>query len=351
MNKNTKILIAYNAPVTLYSVYSGKESVSEPDDLSESSFFSELSKIKESLSNYYSNIEILAVDSNIFSLIDKLNSIKPDVILNFVESVEGISSFESYITGLFELMNIPYTGNDPLSLSNSLDKARAKEFLTADGITTPKFFIYKPDKENPLRDFQLNFPVISKLAKEDASIGISENSVSYNQSDLLTQLEFLVSTYKQDIILEEYIEGREFNVAVLGKHPLPVSEISFSSLPANLPKIVTYEGKWIADTVYYNNTVPRCPADIDVNTKSLLEQTAIRAYQTLNCRDYARVDMRLSNDGVPYVIEVNPNPDISSDSGFNRAAKAAGMDYGLLLNKIVSFAIERKLSDTANNPI
>lgn len=351
MKEDTKILIAYNAPVALYSIYSGKESVSEPVDLSESSFFNELDLIKETLSKYYSNIEILAVDSNIFSLIDNLNSIKPDVILNFVESVEGISSFESFITGLFELMNIPYTGNDPLSLSNCLDKSRAKEFLTADGITTPRFFIYKPDNENPLRDFNLKFPVISKLVKEDASIGISENSVSCNKADLLTQLEFLVSSYGQNIILEEYIEGREFNVAVLGNHPLPVSEISFNSLPDNLPKIVTYEGKWIADTVYYNNTVPRCPADIDINTKLLLEQTAIRAYHTLNCRDYARVDIRLSNDGVPFVIEVNPNPDISSDSGFNRAAKTAGMDYGILLNKIVNLALERKINDTANKTI
>lgn len=348
MTKDTKILIAYNAPVAFYSIYSGKESSSEPNDLSESSFFKELSLIKETLSKYYSNIDTLAVDSNIFSLIDNLHSIKPAVILNFVESVEGISSFESFITGLFDLMHIPYTGNDPLSLSNCLDKSRAKEFLTADGITTPKFFIYNPTKNNPLRDFDLNFPVISKLAKEDASIGISENSVSYNKTDLITQLEFLVSTYKQNIILEEYIEGREFNVAVLGDHPLPISEICFNSLPENLPKIVTYEGKWIADTVYYNNTVPKCPADLDISTKSLLEETAIRAYHSLNCRDYARVDIRLSDDGVPFVIEVNPNPDISSDSGFNRAAKASGMDYGMLLNKILNLALERKINDPAS---
>jgi len=347
MTEDIKILITYNAPVALYSVYSGKESVSKPDDLSESSFFNELAFIKESLLKYFSEVEILAVDSDIFLLIDKLNIIKPDVIVNFVESVEGVTSFESYVTGLYELMNIPYTGNDTLTLSNCLDKSRAKEFLTAQGINTPKYFIYKPSAKNPLKDFDLNFPVISKLAKEDASIGISENSVSYNETELLKQLGFLAKTYNQNIILEEYIDGREFNVAILDDFPLPISEICFNSLPDSLPKIVTYEGKWIVDTVYYDNTVPQCPANIDDDLKFLLETTAIRAYHALNCRDYVRVDIRLSQSGIAYVIEVNPNPDISLDSGFNRAAKAVGIDHGMLLNKLVTLALKRRIYDTA----
>ncbi|HOJ18808.1 MAG: D-alanine--D-alanine ligase [Ignavibacteriales bacterium] len=351
MKEDLKILIAYNAPVSLYSLYSGKETGNQPKDLSESSFFNELELIKESLEPYYSCIELLAVDKDIFTLMEKLRKIQPDVIVNFVESVEGISSFESYITGLYELLNIPYTGNGPLALNNCLDKARAKEFLIADGIKTPGYYVYKYKKSNPLNNFNLSFPVISKLAKEDASIGISENSVSFNKPDLLQQLDFLTSTYKQDIIIEEFIDGREFNIAILGNSPLPVSEICFTSLPGNLPKIVTYEGKWIADTVYYKSTIPCCPAIIDLNTTSLLQDTAIKAFHSLNCRDYARVDIRLSHDGIPFVIEVNPNPDITSDSGFNRAACALGMDYGMMLKKIITLSLERHLYDTTNKRI
>ena len=181
-----------------------------------------------------------------------------------------------------------------------------------------------------------------KLNDEDASIGISENSVVKSYRELRKQFEFLTKTYNKNIIVEEYIVGRELNCAVVGDKPLPISEIDFTGLPQNLPKIVTYDGKWIEDSTYYNYTKPVCPAPLGERITKKIHETALAAYNAMNCRDYSRVDIRLSNDGIPYVIEVNPNPDISADSGFARAAAAVGISYKELLYTIGNFALIRK---------
>ena len=140
--------------------------------------------------------------------------------------------------------------------------------------------------------------------------------------------------------------GRELNCAVLGGKPLPISEIDFTGLPEGLPKIVTYDGKWMEDSVYYENTKPVCPAELNEDLKKNIEEIALQAFEAMNCRDYARVDIRLDKNNNPFVIEVNPNPDISTDSGFVRAAAAAGISYSGLLSTIAEFALNRKKNDS-----
>lgn len=354
MKIDAKIVVCFNSPVSVYSLYTGKESNETNavvEDLSENSFAQEIDIIVSSLKNYFSEVEVLPIDRNINSTFNKLNVLSPDIIFNFVESVEGISSFESYNAGVYELMDIPYTGNRPQTLANCLNKAFTKHILKAFDIKTPSYIICKDDTELSNQNFNLNFPVITKLLKEDASIGISENSVVYNFEELKKQTNFLFKHFNQEIIIEEFIEGREFNAAVLGDKVLPISEIKFDGLPEGLPKIVTYEGKWVADTVYYKNTVPSCPAIITELQKKILEETALNAFNALECRDYARVDIRLTEDNIPYVIEVNPNPDISTDSGFSRAASAAGLSYPELLFTIASFALKRGDHDSQNKAV
>jgi len=199
-----------------------------------------------------------------------------------------------------------------------------------------------PEKNN----FMLKFPVILKLAREDASIGISELSVVNNLDSLKERLEYLFTNFNQEVLMEEYIDGRELNVAILGDQILPISEIRFDGLPEEFPKIVTYEAKWSPESVYYKNTVPRCPAPLDDSLRQKIEKMALEAYDALECRDYARVDIRLNQRNVPYVIEVNPNPDISPDTGFVRSAAAAGIGYDELLFKISTFALKRITYDT-----
>lgn len=350
MKIDAKVLICYNSPVSVFTVYNGKPAVhgEVSNDLSESGFSADLQTIVHSLSEWFTEVESLAVDMNIVKTLQSIHESNPKIIFNFVESVEGISSFEYCMAGVFELLGIEFTGNLSPSLGNCLNKYRTKIILRASRINTPQSYCIRCGNLPSKKSFKLNFPVILKLNSEDASIGISELSVVKNYPGVIKRLKFLFETYRQDVIVEEYIEGRELNVAILGHQVMPISEISFGSLPANLPKIVTYEGKWIANTIYYEHTKPQCPAILPVKIKKRVEETALAAYEALNCRDYARVDIRLDKDGTPYVIEVNPNPDISTDSGFARAAKAAGLSYSDLLFTIADFALTRHINDTQN---
>ncbi len=365
MKTDKKILICYNSPVTIFSVYNGKpaEDSLPLNDLSETGFIQNIGKIKKNLQKYFSTVETFAVNSNVQKIVNKINKFSPDVIFNFVESVEGISSYEYCTAGLFELLGFEYTGNTPFSLGNCLHKERTKNILRSFKIRTPKSFILnlhrkpgnmsiQPELEiRSLKKFSLKFPVILKLLNEDASIGISEFSVVNNPDELKKQFEFLFETYKQDIIAEEYIDGRELNVAILGKNVLPISEIDFTGLPDGLPKIVTYDGKWIAESIYYEYTKPKCPADIDKKSKKKITTLALEAFNALSCRDYARVDIRVDKSGKPYIIEVNPNPDISEDSGFARAAAAKGISYPELLFTIANFAISRRKNDSKSQAV
>jgi D-alanine-D-alanine ligase len=348
MKKNAKILICYNAPVSVYSIYNGKpdSNKSATIDLSEYSFADQINNIKEILSEEFSVVESFAVDRNIRNFINKLKEFNPDAIVNFIESVEGITNYEYCIAGLFEILDIQFTGNISSTLGNCLNKERTKILLSSYGINTPKFEVLIPNQKITPKSIELKFPVIMKLDEEDASIGISEFSVVKNFNELKKHFKFLSETYNKKILLEEYIEGREINVAILNGKVLPPSEIDFTGLPEELPKIVTYEGKWIEGSEYYNFTKPVCPAKLSKKIKSKIEKIALRAYTVMNCRDYARVDIRLSKENIPYVIEVNPNPDISPDSGFVRAANASGISYNELLKTITSFALERKKDDS-----
>jgi len=344
MKENAKILICYNAPVSIFSVYNGKKNdeSAKANDLSENNFLQELSKVEQSLSKSYTEVKSLAIDRDVQKTINNINAFNPDVIYNFVESVEGVSAYESSMAGLFELLHYEFTGCSPITLGNCLNKARTKAILKSREILTPEYRTLRKTKRFTEKEIKLRYPLILKLMNEDASIGISEFSVVRNYTELRKQFGFLVETYNQDIILEEYIQGRELNVAILGGKVLPISEINFAGLPEDFPKIVTYDGKWTEGSEYYNHTKPVCPAPLGERIKKKIQMTVLASYDALNCRDYARVDIRLSNDGVPYVIEVNPNPDISSDSGFARAAAASGISYDDLLYTIANFALIRK---------
>jgi len=351
MMENPTILICYNEPTTFYKNYLGKEIQDENEniDLSESEFMSILSLITSSLQTSYNNVYTLGFNKNISSIISKINNINPDIIFNFVESIEGNTKYEICVTGMFDVLGYSYTGNSSLCLGNCLIKNRTKQLLKFSGIKSPRYRIQKYGNKINEKDLKFSYPVMLKLGNEDASIGISENSVVNNFSELKKQLSFLFDNYEQDVLIEEYIEGRELNASILGGKLLPISEISFSGLPDNLPKIVTYEAKWAANSVYYKNSNPIVPADLSKSQIKRIENAALKTYEILGCRDYARVDIRLSSKNVPYVIEVNPNPDISPDSGFIRSAESGGIKYNEVLMNLVNYALQRKIDDTKIN--
>lgn len=319
-----------------------KLSMQEMIDLSEVGVVEEMDDIKDALNSVGYKTTTFNVDSDIYRLIDYLKSERPDLIFNLVECVENQAIQEMNVAGLYELLKFPYTGAGPLALGLALNKPRVKEYLYYHGIRTPQFKVYRAgDKiSNP----GLRFPLIVKPSMEDASVGIEEKSVVESVAELRRRVQYILEEYEQPALVEEFIDGRELNVAILGsRHPLvlPISEIDFSGLKEDMRKIVTYEAKWMHGTIAYEGTKGVCPAPLPSRLENEVKATALRCFQIVGCRDYARIDFRLSKDGVPYVLEVNPNPDISDDAGFARSARTYGFTYSEAIGKIVESAFER----------
>jgi len=276
-----------------------------------------------------------------------------DVVFNVCEGFAGRSRLEAHVASLLELLGLPYTGSPPLALALCQDKVRAKAVLAASGVRVADGAALS-SAVGPL-PAALRYPVIVKTRFEDASHGIADASVCADEAALRARAAYLIERYRQDAIVEAFLPGREFNVSVLGNDPplvLPLSEIDFSGLPAGAPPLVTYEAKWVPESVYYEKTPVRCPARVEPGLRARVEATALAAYEALGCRDYARIDVRLDAAGEPVVLEVNPNPDISPTGGLVTTAKSPiGPDdgcphwrplaYERLIERILGFAIER----------
>lgn len=273
----------------------------------------------------------------------EINDGRADLVFNLCEGAFLNSKFEMNIAALLELYDLKFTGNPSITLGVALNKGWTKDILKGAGVDTPPHFVTDdPSVELPEG---LSFPLIVKPLTEDASLGIETDSVVHTMEELSARIEHILEEYCSHALVERFIDGREFNISVMGNDDetvaLPPSEIDFSEYPEELPRICSYEAKWIEVSPLYRKTPPVCPAPVSEELKKRLEATAIRAYRALGCRDYARVDMRLDKDGNLWVLEVNPNPDISRDAGFARAARAAGMEYHQFIGELVSIAAKR----------
>lgn len=314
-------------------------------DTSTTSVIEQVDTVVAVLSEAGFSVSTVITSSDIKQLMEKLKEEKPDLIFNFCESIEGDSFQEMNVAGLYELLGIPYTGSNPLTLGSCLNKVRTKEILTYHKINVPPYRVFtSPDEVSKKK---IGFPAIAKPIHEDASVGISNTSVVHDREHLQPLLADMLKKFMQPILVEQFIEGREFNVAIVGSDEviaLPISEIDFSTMPQGYQHIVSYEAKWMPDSVEFKSTVPICPAKISRRLEQKIQNTAIKAYQAMQCRDYARVDMRVDKTGNVFVLEVNPNPDLSpSGSGFARSATAFGWTYGQLINSIVQSALKRRL--------
>jgi len=313
-------------------------------DLSEVAVLQEVEKVQASLANLGYEVTTFTVNEDILGLVSFLTKEKPDLVFNLCESIGNVSIHEMHVAGIYEILGLCYTGAGPLTMGLALNKVRAKELLLYHGITTPAYVCYRTPHQVVEDDFPLRFPVIVKPSMEDASIGIGPDSVVDSFGALKKRVKAVFQQHDQAALVEEYIDGRELNVSILGnRRPiiLPISEIDFSTLPADHPKILTYDGKWKKGTPAYDGTRGVCPAPLSPSLEAKLKEIALKVYRTFGCRDYARVDFRLGPDDTPYVLEVNPNPDISDDAGFMRSSREYGLTYTDVIERIVEYALER----------
>ncbi|HEY6953128.1 MAG TPA: ATP-grasp domain-containing protein [Bacteroidota bacterium] len=313
-------------------------------DLSEMGVLEERENVEKVLQLCGYKTSLFNVNGDIKRLIAFLEEKQPDLIFNLCESVGNESIHEMHVAGIYELLGVPYTGAGAYTLGTCLNKARTKEILSFHRIATPRFAVYKSISELSIDDLELNFPLIVKPAFEDASVGIENASVVENVAALRKRIRFILQNFDQPALVEEYIEGRELNVAIIGnKRPivLPISEIDFSTLPEGYPRIVTYNAKWVEGTDEFAGTKGVCPADVPPEIERKAKEIALKAYRIMGLRDYGRIDMRLDKKGQLFVLEVNPNPDISDSAGFARSARAYGLTPTEAINRIVEYALER----------
>jgi D-alanine-D-alanine ligase len=362
MNKKIHVAIVFNEPTITtaggrkYISESGRIQVSatktevlqstqqEQVDLSEVGVLEERESVQKALQAAGYRCSLFNMNGEIQRLFDFLDDKKPDVIFNLCESVGNESAHEMHVAGLYELMGVPYTGASAFVLGSCLSKVRTKEVLRSYGMPVPRFQVFRNVTALSADDLEISFPAIVKPSQEDASVGIESDSVVDNLAALKRKVRRIFQMYDQPALVEEYVDGRELNVAIIGnKRPiaLPISEIDFSKLPSEMPKIVTYRAKWVHGSVEYEGTVGVCPAPLAPETEKQVRDLALKAYRVMGCRDYARIDMRLDRKNNPYVIEVNPNPDISDDAGFARSARAYGLTFDQIVAKIVEYALER----------
>lgn len=261
---------------------------------------------------------------------------RADLIFNLCEGINGHARFEDYVVGTLELTGVPFTGCRHWPTTICHRKHAANTLLAAAGVPVPAFTLATGNKLR--RDLPL--PAIVKPAAEDASVGIDNGAVCVTKKALKQRVVQMLEQF-DEVIVQEYIGGRELNVGFVGRQMLPISEITFT-LPEGSWPIVSYAAKWNPESPEYAGTTPVCPAEIPPDVARRAGQVARHAWETMTGGEgYGRVDLRLSETGQPYVLEVNPCPDLSSDAGLANMARAWGWSYDELVMQIVEEALTR----------
>jgi len=276
---------------------------------------------------------------------------RPDLVFNMAEGLHG-QSREALVPAICEYLNIPYTGSDPLTLALSLHKGRTKETLAYRGVPTAPFTCI--ETAGQIERMALPYPVFVKPVAEGSGKGVFATNLCANVAALRERARFLLERYAEPVLVETYLPGPEFTVAILGNGPeaycLPVIGFDFSTLPAGAAPVYGYEAKWVWDRPDAPLAIFQCPANVPAALHREIERTALDAYHALGCRDWCRIDLRVDRFGVPNVLELNPLPGIIPDPAMNscfpKAARAAGFGYDELIQEVVRIAWRRLTGQT-----
>lgn len=329
------------------STVSSDDPPSEPPDPSPADIYAEwddfhtISAVEKALATRH-QVCLIKADLDAF---ERLRQLRPELVFNIAEGLHGASR-EAQIPAICEMLQIPYTGSDPVTLGICLDKIRTKEILTQHKVPNPRFWVVNSPADLPKR---LTYPLMVKPPLEGSSKGVTDKALVHNRQELIRQVEWVTHTYGQSALVEEFLPGREFTVALLGNDSqlrvLPIVEINFASLPGGVNPIYSYEAKWIWDTETDPLQIFTCPAQLEPFLAHQIEEVCRRAFSALGCRDWCRIDVRLDAAGHPHIIELNPLPGIlprpEQNSCFPKAARAAGLDYDQLILSVVEAATRR----------
>ena len=283
-------------------------------------------------------VRVLGMGDNLADLRSAITDWKPDIAFNLLEEFQGIVTYDQYVVAFLELMRQPYTGCNPRGMMISRDKALSKQILSYHRIPTPKFALLPRNRRYRVPP-RLKFPLFVKSATEDASLGISQASIVHDGAKLRERVEFIHEQTHSDALVEEYIEGREIYIGVLGNErltTLPLWELNFGTLPDVMAGIATRKVKW--DRKYQQkHGIGTGPAEnLPEGLPARMARLARRIYRVLNLSGYARIDMRVTADGQLFVLEANANPNLAQTEDFATSAQASGVDYERTLERIMA---------------
>lgn len=334
----TNVLLLYNEPLL---------PADHPDAESEHTIVGIAESLSSILRKHGFRTSLFGLGQDPTELWNALRSRQPDLIFNLFEGNLGNTDTESYVAGLLEWSGIPFTGSPYQALSVARSKELAKLLLKGSGLPTAPFFVVD---RLPMPLCDLHWPVIAKPAHEDGSVGLDHGSVVTTQSALERRVAYLLEAYKAPVLVEEYIDGREFNVAVteFGEVScLPPGEILFLDRGPGRWPILTYGGKWHLGTDEFDLSPGDYPAKISPALSERLCELAADAYRLMGCRDYARVDFRVRDGNEAYILEVNPNPEISDSAGFARCLQSAGIAHADFIMRLAEHALKRTNSQVS----
>lgn len=293
-------------------------------------------------------VSYLKIDKNIYHNLEA-KSKDIDLLFNFAEGVGMGADREAQIPMLAEILGIKHTGPGPLSAALILNKSRAKEIWKANGVRTAKWQLFTSSDDNLIKD--LTFPLLVKPNSEGSGIGIKSNSIVRNTKELKTAVSMVLNNYQQPALVEEFLPGREFTVAIIdnGKDAftLPIVEVNFEAFPKDVPRVDTFEAKFVygATGVAEMTKTEFCPAPVTDKLAKEINQAALSAYRSIGCLDFGRVDLRMGDDGKVFVMEINHPPGLMSDenesSFFTIAGRSAGLSFSQMMGKIINAAISR----------
>jgi D-alanine-D-alanine ligase len=296
-------------------------------------------------------VHVQGVGSDLGAIRNAFGETEAHIAFNLLVHFHGVAVYDQHVVSYMELLKKPYTGCNPRGLMLARDKALSKELLASHRVRVPKFHVF-PLGRKARRPRKLEFPLLVKSRSEEASLGISQTSVVTNDQKLSERIEFMHETFAVDVIVEEYIDGRELYIGVLGNQrlqTLPVWELPLDQLPENAPRIATAKVKWDLD-YQQKYEIDTHRAEIPAELEQQIAKLAKRIYRVLGLSGYARIDLRLAADGRVYVLEANPNPDLKAKEDFAESANAAGIGYPELLQRILNLGMGYPAEWKRNEP-
>lgn len=299
--------------------------------------------VEDSLKRLGHNVLLVPLDKDVIEKLAKLKKRrKIDLVFNLADDgFWGKSQYEPHVPALLDVLKIPYTGSNYLTLATCLDKITVKEILRERGLPTADWQVFTRVGKRLPRN--LKFPLMIKPAREDASIGIKRNSVVKNHQQLRRKVGHILRYYQQPALVEDYLDGREIHVAMVGDEKnytiFPLLEILFG-FADKYPRIYFYETKWVKDSPFYQQTHTISPAEVPLELARRLRKLVLRCFRLFHCRDYIRVDMRIVR-GIPYILEINPNPCLEPDAEWIQSGQSIGWDYDRLIKNIIRSARQR----------